>query len=316
MIDEIDMEQQFHSWLLKLILKGLTPMTSKYQFIKTFLIALLILQLRGTSYSEDNSSLSHPTKKQPVLSKVPFNPKAEKIDLFDGMKSSRLDAHLVPRNSLRGFFFIENKSKQPLSVQIPKSFVGIQVSKQFAPGVGFFNPNGQNGNNTGQGQTIGGAMGNPIGIEIPGNGFPVVPNFANGANNFFSIPAERIVKVPYQSVCLEYGKPEPRSRMKYKPVPPSEYTSDARLQNLLDRMGTTRIDPKVAQAAAWHLTDDLSWQYLSAKQVQHVGGIRSSYFRPAQLRVAQQLVKSVQLQTRQKVKQDQKRTKSSTEKSK
>jgi hypothetical protein len=56
-------------------------------------------------------------------------------------------------------------------------------------------------------------------------------------------------------------------------------------------VGTNRIHPQIAQAAAWHLTDDMSWRELAAKEIKRLGGAGSQpYFSRAALYHAQQLV--------------------------
>jgi hypothetical protein len=47
----------------------------------------------------------------------------------------------------------------------------------------------------------------------------------------------------------------------------------------------------VAQAAAWHITDGISWQVLAAKVIDHAGGTPDEpYFQQAELAAAVRLV--------------------------
>jgi hypothetical protein len=79
--------------------------------------------------------------------------------------------------------------------------------------------------------------------------------------------------------------------MTYRIMPVEEYTANPALQQLIRLVGTRKIDPQIAQAAAWHLTDDMSWNELAAKEVKRLGGVPNTpYFSPEQLRMAQQLV--------------------------
>ncbi|MCH7990157.1 MAG: hypothetical protein IID46_13540, partial [Planctomycetes bacterium] len=112
-----------------------------------------------------------------------------------------------------------------------------------------------------------------------------------GGGGFFSIPPEKIIKVEYHAVCLEHGKPEPSPRKTYRIIKVEDYTKDPVLQMLIEMVGTNRIDPQIAQAAAWNLTDKMSWQTLAAKQHKYLGGRRPTpYFSRAQIFRAQQLV--------------------------
>ena len=100
-----------------------------------------------------------------------------------------------------------------------------------------------------------------------------------------------MISVPFNSVCLEHGKPEPTPSSRYKLVPVSAVSQDPVLYELLTVVGTGRVDSQAAQAAAWHLTDKMSFQQLAAKAMTHLGGqAPTPYFSQAQLQGAQQLL--------------------------
>ena len=112
-----------------------------------------------------------------------------------------------------------------------------------------------------------------------------------GGGGFFSIPAEKVVSLQFNSVCLEHGKPEPGPNSKYTIVPLSRVSTDPVLYQLLTKVGTGKVDPQAAQAAAWHLTDKMSFQELAEKVEEHLGDINPSpYFTRDQLLGAQQLL--------------------------
>ncbi len=77
--------------------------------------------------------------------------------------------------------------------------------------------------------------------------------------------------------------------MTYKLIPVEEFTKDARLQELCKLVGTGRLNPASAQAAAWHLSNKMSWQELAQKQVVRSTS-RTPYFSTAQLQFAQRIV--------------------------
>lgn len=111
-----------------------------------------------------------------------------------------------------------------------------------------------------------------------------------GMGGFFSIPAERTLRLPYTSVCLQHGKDEPNRRMKYKLVPTEEFTKDPVLQQLVNLVGTGKLDQGSAQAAAWHVSNKMSWQELNMKVYQEFGKQDAPYFNPMQLQAAQNIV--------------------------
>jgi hypothetical protein len=80
--------------------------------------------------------------------------------------------------------------------------------------------------------------------------------------------------------------------MKYRPIRVEEYTDNASLQELLKMVGTTNIDPQVAQAAAWNIGSEMSWKDLRGKAKSKLAGNYVPYFSPAELLKAEQLVSS------------------------
>jgi hypothetical protein len=111
---------------------------------------------------------------------------------------------------------------------------------------------------------------------------------------FFSVPPERTAKVPYSSICLEHGKPDPSPRMTYQLMPPEYMVSDPNVLELIDAYSTGRVRYETAQAAAWHLADNMSWQQLATKRVRRVVNLPPvPFFQPADLRAAQSLVAEV-----------------------
>ena len=106
----------------------------------------------------------------------------------------------------------------------------------------------------------------------------------------FSIPPEHTAKISYNSVCLEHGKADPDPTVNYKLIPVSQFTDNQQLAALLTLVARDTIDPQVAQAAAWHLSSNMSWQELASKQSTEIGSTDLPYFTQQALQQAQQLV--------------------------
>jgi len=230
--------------------------------------------------------------RKPVLSNPKFDPTAERVGLFEGMEDGRLESKLVAKDASGGFVIISNTSDQPLTVDLPEAFVGVQVLKQLGGlgggmggGMGGGGMGGQQGG--GQNQNMGGGMGGQQGGQggLGGGGLG-----GGGGGNFFSIPPEKAVKVPYVSACLNHGKADPNPRVEYKIVPVEEYTQDPILSELIRMVGTGRIDQHSAQAAIWTRTDNMSWQQLAAKNHRAIGGGVNYYFNPTNIATAQVLM--------------------------
>ncbi|MCH8830536.1 MAG: hypothetical protein IID45_13250, partial [Planctomycetes bacterium] len=130
------------------------------------------------------------TRRQRPITRPRFDPTAERVELFQGIKDGSLSVRMILKNSLKGTVLIENKTKKPLTVVLPKAVVGVQVLKQGvggmgiggAPGAGGAGGVGQGGGQ-GQNQPAGGGFGGGGGQGGYGQG-----GGQGGGNNFFSIP--------------------------------------------------------------------------------------------------------------------------------
>jgi hypothetical protein len=224
--------------------------------------------------------------------KPTYDPSAREVDLFPAIEEGEIEVRMIPHNALGGNLLIENKTDEPLTVKMPNGFVGVQVFKQIGGGLGGgglggggLGGGGLGGQQGGQNQSLGGGAGGQGGFGGGGG------DLGGGGGGFFSIPAETVARVPFQSVCLEHGKPEPTSRMTYEIRPVDSFTDNEALQQLIDMVGTGRVDLNAAQAAAWHLSNDMSWQELANLKVERLGGLGARpYFAPVQLNGAQTLV--------------------------
>ena len=99
-------------------------------------------------------------------------------------------------------------------------------------------------------------------------------------------------KIVVTTVCLEHGKPDPTPKMAYKIVPLDQVTTNKDVHVLCEALGNKLVTQNTAQAAAWHMMDNLSWEELSKKnrvESQYTGNI--PWFSPFELRTAMTAVK-------------------------
>ena len=136
----------------------------------------------------------------------------------------------------------------------------------------------------------------PLRIQIP-EAFAAVPVLAQnqgggggGGGGIFNVPPEKVAKHDVGFVCLEHGKPDPRASMQYELKPIETITTDQRVIEVLKQFGAGNIGHGAAQAAAWHLANQMSWQQLATKNRRQLGGSSQPYFSPAQLRLAVDVV--------------------------
>jgi hypothetical protein len=244
-------------------------------------------------------------KKRP-LKNPSFDASAEQVELFDATEKGLIDVTLIPKDSLGGNVFIENKTDKPLTVKVPKAVVAVQILKQFGAGAGLGagggpgggQAGGRNQGGQGGGQQMGGGMG---GMGMGGMGMGGMGGMGGG---FFSVPPERVVQVPFKSVCLEHGKPEPHTSSTYRLVPVETFSTDPVLKEALEMYVGSDMDPKAAQAAMWNIASKMSWQELASKRYRHIGGrLGETYFSPQQILIGQQLLTRAQSSVREKAKQ-------------
>lgn len=252
------------------------------------------------------ASKSATPAKKPILNPK-FDPTAEQVDLFEAVDAKHVTVKLVPKDAMGGTVLIENKTDKPLTVKIPDAVVGVSIHAQFnnnplGNGLNLFGQ-GIGQNNLAGGQAAGQQMqGGGVGMngqngQFPGNGQgqnngpnPFGNQFGPG-NGFFSIPPESVISLHLTSVCLEHGKPEPDSTSKYTLVPVSRVSKDPVLHQLLAAVGSGKLDAQAAQAAAWHLTDNLSFDELAAKMNVPLGGLGAApYFSREQIQTAKELI--------------------------
>jgi len=197
---------------------------------------------------------------QQPIRKLSYDPDAEKVELFAGIEEETIAYTMIMKDSKDGTLFLENKTDKPISVQMPAALVGVQILAQFDDGLGG-GLGGDGGGGGGQ-QAVGG--GGQTGF---GGGFDA----GGGGGGFFSIPAQKMIAVPLNTVCLEHGKKEPTPRANYKLVKPEEFSDDESLHQLLALIGTGRVNKDVAQAAAWNISSGMSWRELANKTENNYG---------------------------------------------
>jgi hypothetical protein len=212
-----------------------------------------------------------------------FNPDHETIEMFDAIENGQIRATVIPKDSTLCRVMIENKSDRPLNVKLPEAFAGVPVLAQRVGGDQF------NGGSTGQtfgGGFGGGGFGRGIGgvLNVPAEKLPEAADAA-----FLNVAPEKVGKRRVTIVCLEHGKPDPRPAMKYEIKPLAAVTDRPAVYELCRLLGTGKISQRAAQAAAWHLNNDMTWLELAAKVVRHVNGNTEPYFSRQEIQAGMQI---------------------------
>lgn len=218
-------------------------------------------------------------------SETPTKAEPREVELFAAIESGDVDVVLIPRDSKKVTIQVANKTDKPLTVRMPEAFAGVPVLAQLFPP-----PGGGGGGGLFPG---GGGGGAPQALGVPGGG---------GANPLFggvmNIPPGKIVKVKRPAVCLEHGKPEPGPRIAYRIAPLEEATSASGVRELLAQYPLDRSNQRIAQLAAWHLANGMSWKQLDALKTKHINRQVTRQFSREEIIQASHVVKSLGLTER------------------
>ena len=227
----------------------------------------------------------------------------ESVDMFEAMKNGEIKVIIRTKGAANANLIVENTSDKPLAIVMPSAFSAVPVMRQ-APGGpmggggGGFGGGGMGGGGMGGGMMggggnkgVGGGMGGGMGGGgFGGGGMGGGGMQGGGGGGFFNIPPGRVGKAAVKTVCLEEGKPDPKTRIEYKIQPLAELNSDPRIYEMCRMLATDEIAQPVAQAAAWNVANGLSWQELLVKnRVELMDGSFERYFHPQHIRIAQQV---------------------------
>ncbi|MCE9607439.1 MAG: hypothetical protein K8U03_21340 [Planctomycetia bacterium] len=200
-----------------------------------------------------------------------YNPANETVEFFAGIKSGEIEVKMIHKDVAQGKVFIKNASGKPLNVKLPETFIGVNA--QMGGG-------GMGGGGGGGGQMSGGG-----GMGGGGGG---AGGAGGGGGNFFNVAAEKVGEVPFVSVCLEHGKPDPRAAMKYEIRPLDSISAKPELRETLKLLGQGSLSQRAAQILAWHYNSNMSMEELAAKRIENLAGPSTPYFEPQELREALQ----------------------------
>jgi len=198
-----------------------------------------------------------------------YDPTSQSVEMFEGIENDQIKVTLIQKDSSQCRIMIENKTNRPLNVKLPKAFAGVPVLAQVG---------GRGGSGSSSNQTTGGGTG---GFGMGGGG---------GGGGMFNVPAEKVGSLKATTVCLEHGKNEPRPQMKYEIKPLSAFTDKPEIHQLCEMLGTGKLNQRAAQVAAWHLSDDMSWQELASKRLRFANGTSRPYFSQHEMQAGMKIV--------------------------
>ncbi|MGY8768315.1 MAG: hypothetical protein ACKVH8_07800 [Pirellulales bacterium] len=217
------------------------------------------------------------------------NAETETVELFSAEEKGLIDVRFIPMNSERGTIIITNHTEKKLNIDMPAAFAGIPVLAQFGGGGGQGGGGfggqggGQGGQGGGQNQGVGGGGGGQ-----GGQGGGQQGGGQGGGGGFFNVMPGKVQRVKVQCVCLDHGLEDPNPKLEYTIRPSDDYSTKPGVADLLHMLGSNKLSQHAAQAAAWHLNNDMSWQELASKSIRHLDGRVTMYFSQQEISIAMQ----------------------------
>ncbi len=203
-----------------------------------------------------------------------YNPADPTVEMFAAIEKGDIAVKLIPKDSTQCRVMIENKTNKPLNVKLPEAFAGVPVLAQ--AGGGGSNRNNNNNSN----QTMGGGMGG-----MGGGGM----GMGGGGGGFFNVAPEKVGQFKVATVCLEHGKREPHEQVPYEIKPLKSFTSKPGVHELCQLLSSGQISQRAAQAAAWNLSNNMSWEELAAKRLRFANGTSQPYFSQEEIQTGMKL---------------------------
>ncbi|HZZ71598.1 MAG TPA: hypothetical protein VFE24_05055 [Pirellulales bacterium] len=226
-----------------------------------------------------------------VASKTAPTKPADRVPLefFQALAQHQIDATVIPRDARSLVLQITNQTDQPLVIHAPRAIAAVPVLAQALPRAN------QNKNVFGKQdaapQKVGAQMN--FGFQGQNNGLNNGRNAGPQnrlANPLFNIPPEKTLRVSVPCVCLEYAKPNPGPHIPYQLAPLETVNDQDEVREIIDCINTGRYTQKIAQIAAWHFTNQLSWEQLAALTTTHANHTHEAVFTAREIELAKDLV--------------------------
>ncbi len=199
----------------------------------------------------------------------------EQSDLFVAMQQGQVNVQFIPQDENRCRLLVTNKTDKPLSVKLPDSFVSTPVLARR----GTFPLATRWERTTSPASTT---------FQAPRphrrsptrnrpNASAAARDLAGRGKTASSMSPEATRQVKLETICLDYGHPRPRPAIKYQIRPGAVVADKEGLAEVCELLGRQEIDHRAAQLAAWHLSNDMSWEKLAGLRTKQTIGTKPSY---------------------------------------
>lgn len=226
--------------------------------------------------SEPTLAASSTSQRMVKKTTRPLKGSAKTMEMFDAMENGLITVDYIGRDATQANLIFRNQGQEPLDIVLPATFGAVPVLAQGFPpagnGVGQGFGAGQAG---GGGQGIGGGIGGGGNVGGQGFGQGIGQGIGQGrgqgggvqgpGGGFFRVEPDKPRKMSVATLCLNHGKADPNPRMKYKVVRLAEVNESKMIEGFCRGLADRKISQNVAQAAAWHVANGLSWDELIQK---------------------------------------------------
>jgi hypothetical protein len=240
----------------------------KRTFAKLLSLAIAV-SVGSVGFSEEPGTTTAVSKRS--------NAKAQKakevksVEMFKAIEDGLISVDYIGKDAKEANVIFKNKTGDALDIVLPPTFGAVPVLAQMGMGGGGMGGMGGGMGGMGGGQGMGGGFGGGMGGGMGGMGGGMggmgggMGGMGGGMGGMFRVEPDKPRKVNVATVCLEHGKHDPNPRMKYKIVRLSEVNSSPVVDELCKALANGKVSQNIAQAAAWHVANGLTWQELVKK---------------------------------------------------
>ena len=185
---------------------------------------------------------------------------AETVQVLAAEKAGALAIEVRGQGQDRVRVGLRNTSGRRLNVVLPPGLVASGMAGQAGGGGGGFQNMG-----LGAATNATGGFGQ-FAARNPGVGFrSVAPTGRTDGGSAVTVPAGQRVDLEIPAVCLNFGKPTPTARDRFRLVDVDDYSSDVRVRKALKALATLGTSHGTAQAAMWRICNDVPFDLMLSK---------------------------------------------------
>jgi hypothetical protein len=107
---------------------------------------------------------------------------------------------------------------------------------------------------------------------LSGGSMRVAPAAPADPSQPFTVAVGGSRRMRVATVCLDYGRPEPTTRMPYRLAAVEGVSPDPRVALLLQGLASGHLTSNATQAAVWHVANGRTWEQLAAEVIHRAGG--------------------------------------------